>query len=242
MDPFANPKLSKLHVIKDLSETFIFESGLTAQVIPRFLGESAAAGNSHQEIVFPKQCHGSEIVHFPKDFGLDVPRADGLWSEFNSESFLSLGVYTADCLPVCLSWKPGKGLGTVGMVVHAGWKGFADGILQKALHYFENPPTEVFMGPAIFGRTYECGLEVAAALETAGCENIQRSGDKCFPDLQALAAAFFLKEGVLPSNIHVMRLNTYDCAELPSYRRSCHQGQNHTSRMVTVLSNPKSSC
>jgi polyphenol oxidase len=181
-----------------------------------------------------KQVHGPLILsHFD---ALKDNVADGHWADFDAQKPVALGIYTADCLAVCFAW------GDVGMIVHAGWKGLAAGILDKAFHFFDLPPDRILIGPAIFGDSYECGLEVGTALQQAGCGNIPVTENKCFPDLQILASQLFLKWGIKPQKISVARANTYTNPLLCSYRRACHLGEPNLGRIVTVLSNHKSSC
>jgi polyphenol oxidase len=105
-----------------------------------------------------KQVHGTRVlVHArPWDGWLRVDDADG-------HLVLAAGaaaVTIADCVPVFLAHPSG----VVG-IVHAGWRGVADGILQAGLRHFaaQGYPVdelEVHFGPAICGRCYEVGAEV----------------------------------------------------------------------------------
>jgi len=71
---------------------------------------------------------------------------------------LGLLVLVADCLPVALV-SPER----VAMV-HCGWRGLADGILERAVSWFGKPPAAV-IGPGIGACCYEVGLEVLEAFE-----------------------------------------------------------------------------
>ena len=70
-----------------------------------------------------KQVHGVRIVDVSRP-GQACGEADGL---FTSTPGILLTVYTADCLPVIFSRKDGQHIG----VVHAGWRGLIDGILEQ---------------------------------------------------------------------------------------------------------------
>ena len=234
-----------MQLFKDLSvpvtvETLSTVLNLGADLQARVFSSQAEAEDwvlqsKAPKISLPKQIHSNLIVSHPFLAGTE---GDGIFALAHQK--FSIGVYTADCLPVCFAWKNSNAA-----VVHAGWRGFAKGILKNAWDLFPERPSKVFVGPAIFGESYECGLEVLTALGQAGVTGIPTRGDKCYPDLQKAAVDFFLSVGMNPSEISVMRLNTYTTPQLPSYRRACHLQlgpEAKKGRMVTVLSNHKSSC
>ena len=68
---------------------------------------------------------------------------------------LGLLVLVADCLPVALI-----GGGRAAML-HCGWRPLADGIVEKALASFDEPPAAA-IGPGIGRCCYEVGEEVLA--------------------------------------------------------------------------------
>ena len=66
--------------------------------------------------------------------------ADGLYTDKKREA---LGVLTADCMPIVLSD------GTILTVIHAGWKGLFEGILEEAVSKLKNKEKAVaFIGPS----------------------------------------------------------------------------------------------
>ncbi len=78
-------------------------------------------------IVFPNQIHGNRVVV------LDAPVPE-TWHEtadalITSCPSLPIGVRTADCLPILIAERDGKGVA----VIHAGWRGIALGILPETL-------------------------------------------------------------------------------------------------------------
>lgn len=68
---------------------------------------------------------------------------------------------TADCLPVSLCNQPGTEIA----VVHAGWRGLGDGILEKAIKQFKSTGSSImaWLGPAISAEKFEVGSEVRDA-------------------------------------------------------------------------------
>jgi YfiH family protein len=94
------------------------------------------------------------------------------------EPGVGLAVWTADCVPVLIS-GPG-----VLAAVHAGWRGSASGILDKALIGLEQHlgarRTElvVALGPAIGACCYPVGPEVIDALGAHGVDRSQWLSDE----------------------------------------------------------------
>jgi hypothetical protein len=146
--------------------------------------------------------------------GCSVGRCDGL---VTGDIGVGLAVWTADCVPLLIDG------GAAVAAIHAGWRGIAAGIVQRAVRRLELehglPPSAqaAFLGPAVGPDHYQVGGEVVAALERS---DIPRSswcsaGDRV--DLHALVAAILGHAGVST----IVRVG--DCTacdpELASYRR-----------------------
>ncbi|MEX2182582.1 MAG: polyphenol oxidase family protein [Gemmatimonadaceae bacterium] len=120
--------------------------------------QRALAAEGAPRLASSRQVHGARVlVHGDAwDGWLRVDDADG---------HLLFGpgaaaVTVADCVPVFLAHPSGA----IGLV-HAGWRGTAEGILPEALRLFAAngfPVDElrVHLGPSICGRCYEVGVEV----------------------------------------------------------------------------------
>jgi len=69
-------------------------------------------------------------------------------------------VLTADCLPLLLCDRAGTRVAAV----HAGWRGLANGVIERALAGFATSGSELmaWLGPAIGPRAFEVGDEVRA--------------------------------------------------------------------------------
>lgn len=114
---------------------------------------------SESNIVIPDQVHGDQILSVTKPGS--YPETDGILTDMPG---LVLTIQTADCVPIYLvdSARPAIGL------VHAGWKGTAEGIAAKAIQAmkdeFGSRPEnlDVFLGPSIGPCCYEVGRDVAA--------------------------------------------------------------------------------
>jgi YfiH family protein len=107
-----------------------------------------------------KQVHGTRVLLHGADAEwsgwLRVEGADGHVLPTSGAAAVTI----ADCVPVFIAHPSGA----VG-IVHAGWRGTADGILAQGLRLFASngfPVDEliVHLGPSICGRCYEVGVDV----------------------------------------------------------------------------------
>jgi YfiH family protein len=124
----------------------------------RFYGRGAGARAEGLEPARPRawlrQVHGDRVVEArPGACGEgDALRLAG--------SGIAACVATADCVPVALVG------GESAALVHAGWRGVAAGVVERALEELGGRAT-AFLGPAIGPCCYEVGDEVAAAVVAA---------------------------------------------------------------------------
>ena len=186
----------------------------------------------------------------------------GTHIEIAKLSHKHLAIKTADCLPIVFVYTDQNYF--LGGITHAGWRGLTTQIITNTVKKLKTEATlikipeniflqklKVFIGPAIFGVSYECGSDVQKALNKHKeilfkneenefqelfnlCANIKNdpilaqsihfmtSTNTIFPDLQLLAAIECASLKILPENISIFRTNTYEHRELPSFRASCH--------------------
>jgi len=85
---------------------------------------------------------------------------DGLWSD---EPGLPMLALTADCVPIAIARANGRAPALA--VVHAGWRGLADGVVDAAVAALGNGPMAAIVGPAIGPCCYEVGEEVSALFD-----------------------------------------------------------------------------
>jgi len=120
-------------------------------------------GLAESQFAWLDQVHGQTII--TAIAGGQVVPADG--SE-TSENNLACVVMTADCLPVLLCDQAG----TIVSAIHAGWRGLAGGILQKAVQRFPDPSqVMVWLGPAISQAHFEVGNDVYQAFVANNPQN-----------------------------------------------------------------------
>ncbi len=106
------------------------------------------------------QIHSNTVV----DANVSMPGMDADGSYTTQANVVSV-VMTADCLPVLICDRNGKGVAAI----HAGWRGLLDGILEqgvtKLLDAIHGKPQDllIWLGPAIGPDRFEVGDEVRQA-------------------------------------------------------------------------------
>ena len=89
-------------------------------------------------LVLPRQSHSARLVEIVTG-NEDLNDCDGVWSR---NSHFNLGVKTADCAPICF-WND-----TQFGVIHAGWRGTVNGIIENMLAITESD-TQFWIGPIL---------------------------------------------------------------------------------------------
>ena len=166
-----------------------------------------------------EQVHGTEVVRVEQ--AAAGMQADACTSRSPGQACL---VRTADCLPLLLC----NLAGTEVAAIHAGWRGLAAGVIERAVEHMESPAAELvaWMGPAISQRHFEVGGEVLDHfLEQAevGTEQATRAcflaeGQKYRADLYALARLRLNQTGI--EQVFGGDQCTFaESGRFPSYRR-----------------------
>ncbi len=157
-----------------------------------------------------KQVHGIDIVPL-KNLPCD---ADGMivnWNEFDKP----LAIKTADCMPIVIEGEHGA------VVLHAGWRGLAHGILHRD-EIKKLQPQRVLIGPSI----HECCFEVTLEFKDhfpASLNFTERNGNLFF-NLQKEAREVLLKK--FPTLlIETTPICTHCNEEFHSYRRGKHTSE-----------------
>ena len=179
-------------------------------------------------VVMAHQVHGTNVrVHGPQAPGWHV--GDGYDGHVTVESGVLLAVTVADCVPIYLVDKRGRGLG----LLHAGWRGVASGMFDAGLRAFCRSTgamvqdVAVHFGVAVCGQCYEVGPEVAWAVRGASSGTNERL------DLRAALGARARRLGL--ADISTSPLCTAcDRARFFSHRGSKGDG----GRMVAYLGRP----
>jgi YfiH family protein len=119
------------------------------------------------EPLWLEQTHSNRVIQVP---GAATLQADAVVTD---QPGIVCAVLTADCVPVLLCNRDGTRIAAV----HAGWRGFSEGILENVLERLEQEPAQVmaWLGPHISGQAYEVGEDVHEA-----CLEYLPEGDKAF--------------------------------------------------------------
>ncbi len=169
----------------------------------------------------PRQVHGKDIIS-AKLNSHDV-EADGI---FTSDINEPIAVRTADCLPLLLFSQNRDFI----LAVHAGWKGFVKGILETStqiskLHDVLPSDLKLIIGPTIGPQAFEVGPEVVTEFKSILDDGQQALviskgiNDRWHIDLQLAAVSQFVKMGISPDSIQVLRICTKSNLNYHSYRR-----------------------
>lgn len=123
---------------------------------PDAVAENRRRAADGRPLGFAKQIHGTRVLRLDAPTG-EPEEADGVATA--SRDMVAL-VLTADCLPVALATPRAIAM------VHAGWKGLADGVLEagvEALRALDRDGAiQAAIGPGAGVCCYEVGDEVAA--------------------------------------------------------------------------------
>ncbi len=130
-------------------------------------------------IVRMNQTHSNQSI-FIDTFSNEYENCDGI---FTSNKNLILEVSTADCLPIFFADKNFFG------VVHAGWKGLAEGIIENSIRLlikngFALDNTHILIGPSISKDYFEVKEDVKCLFDK---KFLISKNEKTFLSLQDIA-------------------------------------------------------
>jgi YfiH family protein len=112
-----------------------------------------AIGLPYERLAFNRQVH-SPTVHRAEP-GLRGTPGDGLWTDERDVPLLAM---SADCLPIAVAATAGTPRLAV---LHAGWRGLAEGVVEAGVAVLGDGPKAAVIGPAIGPCCYEVGPEVS---------------------------------------------------------------------------------
>ncbi len=161
-----------------------------------------------QSVVGAELEHGNNIkIVSAADKGQIVPHVDGL---ITSEKGVYLSITVADCLPITL-YDSKK---SILCLLHAGWRGLENRIIDKALttltetYGVNAAELLVGIGPAIGPCHYEVSKDVAEKFSQYSDVVIERDS-KIFLDLKKVAQNQLTNLGVQALNIETSDVCTY---------------------------------
>jgi len=193
---------------------------------------------SIESLVTVSQEHTSNVITVTEAWSPDqAPVADAMVTKAKG---ITLGILTADCVPVLLADTRKRIIGAA----HAGWKGALGGVLENTVAAMidlgAKPETiAVAIGPSITQRSYEVGPDFPAPFLEETSENQQffapskHEGHFMF-DLPAYVARKLARIGVS----EVIRTPCDTCREEDrffSYRRACLTGEEDYGRGLSAI-------
>ena len=127
----------------------------------------ATIGADEERLTVGFQTH-STVVHRAEAGSRGVP-GDGLWTDEPDVPMLAIG---ADCVLMALARQNGS---PALAVLHAGWRGLADGIVEATARPL-GPHLTAVVGPAIGPCCYEVGEDVASRFRGTYGRSIVQNG------------------------------------------------------------------
>jgi purine-nucleoside/S-methyl-5'-thioadenosine phosphorylase / adenosine deaminase len=112
--------------------------------------------------------HHSATVHAAVRGSRGVP-GDGLWSDTGGQPMAAMA---ADCLTIAIAKTNGERPALA--VLHAGWRGLLEGIVEAGVAALGDGRLAAAIGPAIGPCCYEVGAEVADAFATRYGQGLMR--------------------------------------------------------------------
>ena len=186
--------------------TFLVSSRADGDLGPNTPGADARRSRlaGGRRVVGLRQVHGTDVaVVEPFCDAVAVDGVDGSVADalLTSRHDLALVVVTADCAPI------GLVAGPVGAVVHAGWKGLANGIVERSVEMVRSlvdrdEPVSAVLGPCIHPASYAFApsdLDALAARFGDGARALTSHGQPAFD----LPAAVQLVLGRLNVSVHL---------------------------------------
>ncbi len=194
----------------------------------------AHLGLSAGQVATAYQVHGNRIaVVSAADAGRAFPGTDGLITDVPGVALL---LRFADCQPILLYDPVHHALG----LVHAGWRGAAQGIARRAVEAmqatFGSRPRQLLagLGPAIGPCCYEVGQDVASAMSYAlsGWSRVMHpDGERWRLDLPAANEQQLVAAGVGRRQIEQARL----CTSCRNDEFFSHRGDNGMTGRFAVV-------
>ena len=154
---------------------------------------------------------------------------------------IALGILSADCAPILMSCAAS---GIVG-ACHAGWRGAVAGIIQNTVNAMCNlgalrSDIALVVGPSIQQKSYQVADALTNPLRAAFPDAEQflmpdnHHPNKYLFDLPGFAIFCANNAGI--TNAHIMDKDTYsDRDNFFSYRRSLHQNEKDSGRLISVI-------
>lgn len=107
-------------------------------------GFGTRAASEPPGLLRPRQVHGTDVVIVTSRAGQNLGDADAIATTLPG---VSIGVITADCVPILVAEASGKAVAAI----HAGWRGLAAGVIERALQALLSLGADATMLRAVIG-------------------------------------------------------------------------------------------
>jgi len=196
---------------------------------------TATFGQRPESLTTLYQIHSATVAVVTEPFAGIAPQADAMVTNVPG---LTLGILTADCVPVLFADTTAEIIGAA----HAGWKGATSGVLEHTIAAMEMIGAErdeirAVIGPAIAQTSYEVGSEFIARFADDAQQQFfipsRKPGHFMF-DLPAYVAARLRQAGLQ----HIAQLAMDTCADEEnffSYRRTTLRGEPDYGRQISAI-------
>ena len=191
---------------------------------------------SLKKLLLMHQTHSNKaIIINEKNKNLKRFKSDALVTNLKG---ISLGVVTADCVPIFLYDVKNQIIGCI----HAGWKGALTGIIENTVNKFKkfNTKSKIFasIGPCIGEKSYEVDVDFYKRFISKSKKNrkyfLKKNNYKKLFNLRK-----YVSDKLIKLNIKVDHVNhdTYkEKSKFYSYRRSQKSGESDYGRCISVIS------
>jgi YfiH family protein len=161
---------------------------------------AASIGVDVSRLVIINQVHGRDVVNANE---ATSDSSGDVIVDFGDE--FAIAVLVADCLPILLVDEDSPTLA----VVHAGWRGLENNVLESSLEHFEHrEAVHAFIGPSISSASYQVGPDVAEHFTDVPGAVLPDTGDRSRLDLRAVAVAQLLALNVTDAHVTVATQST----------------------------------
>ena len=186
------------------------------------------------KLILMNQMHSNKVVEIKKDNYKKKINADAMITRIKG---LTLGVLTADCVPIIIYDFKNEVVGCV----HAGWKGAITGVIKNTINLIKkiSSQNKIFasIGPCIGKNSYEVDLIFYRKFLSKSKKNIKyfykKNNNKKLFNLREFVADKLKEHGV---KIDHVNHDTFKAKNnFFSYRRSCKLKQNDYGRSISVV-------
>ena len=175
-----------------------------------------------QKLFLVKQVHSNLIVDLEAVSLSDqsalcyAGEADGIIAARDFNINYAIGIVTADCVPLLMK------AGNVIAAVHAGWRGIASGIVEKAIFDIQkkdcHSKIEILVGPCAGRENYQVGMEVINSI-SKDVVHYKQDNEKALLDMPQTIMNIVNKICRSNSVVHVSNICTIQDKHFHSYRR-----------------------